>query len=567
MKRLEPSPDLLLSLVASERRPRPTATYAALCALGLALLIAGCGGSELSQGPRADSGATADGDALPDGVAPDADSASGLPDARLDDSVRFDGVDGRFDGDRGETATLADADAEAQDGNGAAETDTAGDVPFDTSALPCPVGPPRPEACDGRDNDCDGDTDEGLLVPACVSQNEFGTCSGVALCAGAAGWACNAPEPRAEACDGADNDCDGDTDEDFPELGAACDDPADADFCAGGRWECDPGSGGLACVGDVSGTERCNGSDDDCDGQTDEPDAEGCATYYADRDGDGWGTGADARCLCRAQSPYLASSDTDCDDADPLRNPGQPEACDGFDNDCDGATDDLVSACATGCGEGTRECIAGEWQPCSALSPLLCFDYGSCNRTPLCVTECPGAPPEACNGRDDDCDGWTDEDFDCMPGQTTSEPCGLCGTRTTVCTAACTWGTAGSCTGEGVCSPGQSETTNCGNCGHASRTCQANCQWGATGSCTGQGVCAPGTTTQTGCDVCAQKTCSTSCQWSACALLPGKTCLYEDGTNWECCGYGRWHFCLPPRYGEAGCRWSPDCVDVPNHCR
>ena len=46
------------------------------------------------------------------------------------------------------------------------------------------------EVCDERDNDCDGDTDEGLL-------NSCGVCR---------------TRPR-RVCDRMDNDCDGDTDE------------------------------------------------------------------------------------------------------------------------------------------------------------------------------------------------------------------------------------------------------------------------------------------------------------------------------------------------------------------
>jgi MYXO-CTERM domain-containing protein len=76
------------------------------------------------------------------------------------------------------------------------------------------------ETCDGVDNDCDGQTDEGVA-------NACGGCG---------------PVP-AEVCDGVDNDCEGQTDEGV------------ANACGG--------------CGEVS-VEVCDGLDNDCDGQTDE---------------------------------------------------------------------------------------------------------------------------------------------------------------------------------------------------------------------------------------------------------------------------------------------------------
>ncbi len=53
--------------------------------------------------------------------------------------------------------------------------------------------------------------------------------------------------PSAELCNGADDDCDGAVDEDFSDLGSACDgdDPGD---CAGGVWQCDASGTGQTCV-------------------------------------------------------------------------------------------------------------------------------------------------------------------------------------------------------------------------------------------------------------------------------------------------------------------------------
>jgi hypothetical protein len=71
-------------------------------------------------------------------------------------------------------------------------------------------------------------------------------------------------------CDGVDNNCNGDVDEGY-HVGEACDGP-DRDSCARGMIQCDPANSLLTqCVGDAPETlEVCNGRDDNCDGRIDE---------------------------------------------------------------------------------------------------------------------------------------------------------------------------------------------------------------------------------------------------------------------------------------------------------
>ena len=137
----------------------------------------------------------------------------------------------------------------------------------------CTPGAPESlfDPCDGLDNDCDGASDEGG-APCEAGQ---GPCrvSGVTECDDDNQEICGAtpPEGSPEICNGVDDDCDGQIDNDLPNEGEACaSDPA----CGGrpGVLVC-LGQAGSVCQAPRSG-ERCNGEDDDCDSRVDEADPE-----------------------------------------------------------------------------------------------------------------------------------------------------------------------------------------------------------------------------------------------------------------------------------------------------
>lgn len=130
--------------------------------------------------------------------------------------------------------------------------------------------PGASEDCDGRDNSCDGQIDEGNVCANCVDRD--GDLYGANCALGAD---CDdtdvAVHPKAtETCDGRDEDCDGQTDEELADR--AC--PLIQGVCAGTMQRCEPESGWSTCdygPNYMDGADdTCDGNDNDCDGETDE---------------------------------------------------------------------------------------------------------------------------------------------------------------------------------------------------------------------------------------------------------------------------------------------------------
>jgi hypothetical protein len=84
--------------------------------------------------------------------------------------------------------------------------------------------------------------------------------------------------------------------------------------------------------------ERCNGADDDCDGERDEGHER--ELWYQDRDGDGFGAIFEAVLACDDPGEGWSPNRRDCDDEDPAIHPDATEVCGGGDEDCDGLPDD-----------------------------------------------------------------------------------------------------------------------------------------------------------------------------------------------------------------------------------
>jgi hypothetical protein len=143
-------------------------------------------------------------------------------------------------------------------------------------------------------------------------------------------------------CDGIDDDCDNETDEDYVPVDTSCGVGACA---ATGSSSCVAGVVQPNCTPGTGTAEVCNGIDDDCNGLID--DGLTFKTYYLDADNDTYGDADNATAACEAPAGYVTDN-TDCDDADNLTNPDAKEVCGDFiDNDCDNTTSD--SCCPSCC--------------------------------------------------------------------------------------------------------------------------------------------------------------------------------------------------------------------------
>jgi hypothetical protein len=153
-----------------------------------------------------------------------------------------------------------------------------------------------------------------------------------------------------ELCDGLDNDCDDEIDEEIPTLYLDNDDDGfgdpdgdtttacEADGYSPYASDCDDSDDSIY----PGAEELCDGLDNDCDDEIDEGEDENI--QYIDSDGDGYGD-PDGETIesCETVAGYSAYG-TDCDDSDVDINPDAYDSCDGIDNDCDDLVDEDEAA-------------------------------------------------------------------------------------------------------------------------------------------------------------------------------------------------------------------------------
>jgi len=288
-------------------------------------------------------------------------------------------------------------------GPGSEEPGDAGWIEYDASAeadagdggAPCVPG--AEELCNGRDDDCDDEIDEGI---------DFGSPAHCGTC---------------------DNVCS------YPHTFPRCDDGAcGVDHCDVGFFDLDgdPANGcEYACLPSRQDDTVCNGTDDDCDGLVDEE-------VDTASDPDNCGVDEQGHPLCGNHCRPLhgvGSCDQgicvidDCDDgfydADLEASTGceyrcdatGPESCNARDDDCNGLVDDGDLGGGEPCGSDVGACVAG---------------LTGCAGGVIACRDAVGPTLEECNGVDDDCNGVADEPFDF---EVDLDNCGACGN---VCTFA-----------------------------------------------------------------------------------------------------------------------------------
>ncbi|MBM4370537.1 MAG: hypothetical protein FJ098_02735, partial [Deltaproteobacteria bacterium] len=343
----------------------------------------------------------------------------------------------------------------------------------DGTLTPCSAKTPAAEVCDGKDNNCDGFADEDAAGDTCLSENEHGTCEGTVQCLPGGVEACSAAEPAAETCDTLDNDCDGETDEDFRspdglytdfEHCGACGQSCEGLFAHAvetaclvaegvascGILSCEPGFALSQdqsiclpaihhlcepCVEDAS----CVGPGDRCLQLSPTDQQTFCGRDCAE--GNAYGEGCPDGYVC---APVVALDGEAAEQCIPVNG-----TC-----DCTEAAEGLVKPCTQVTPDGICYGIAvcdpvQGWTGCTAKIPAPEFcdgldndcdgiidqgltfvpctvssDWGTCTGQTLCLgidgETCTAALPaeDVCNGLDDDCDGVPDDDFASVVPQT-----------------------------------------------------------------------------------------------------------------------------------------------------
>jgi len=229
----------------------------------------------------------------------------------------------------------------------------------------CTPTAPIDTTCNGVDDDCDGQVDEEF--PVAPTSCDVGACAaeGVTSClSGQIVDSClpGAPAPNDSVCNLIDDDCNGVVDEDYIGVPTSCGSGA---CSAQGLTECVLGQALDGCQPDTPAPSdaTCDGVDDDCDGSNDED-------YVALPTSCGVGA-------CVATGTTSCVTGQEHDSCAPAAAAAADTHCDGVDEDCDGSSDEEFMA----------SCVGSSWQTCEngSLHASDCSDGNLCNGQESCT--------------------------------------------------------------------------------------------------------------------------------------------------------------------------------------
>ncbi len=269
----------------------------------------------------------------------------------------------------------------------------------------CIAKEPEPESCDGKDNDCDAETDETTCEDdndctlndcggdaGCLNSNKTGPCDDNSMCT------------EGDVC--TDGSC-------TPGKAKDCDDqnPCTTDVCKADK----------GCLYEAADNVPCNADDNPCtvnDSCTlDKGSGKSVCTSGKQKACDSGGACSTGVCLSSTgKCKYTAKDGFPCDDGDPcsVETKCNGEVCQGKPNKCDDSDPCTTDTCdpKTGCTHG------------SVADAQSCDDGNPCTTSSICISgKCTGGEANKCDDANDCTKDTCDPKSGCKNESLNATPC------------------------------------------------------------------------------------------------------------------------------------------------